>query len=242
MIALLLCLASFAADTSHQLVWNLAVKGQQVGTRTVTVKIVPAPNGSQRIMESFTELHGQVGPMRLDWRQRLTAIAVGTDPAAFTSVIDENGSAREIQGRWTPSHWMVAINGDGRVKETEWPVGKIDLSTSDLMDPDTRFPLAHFQTVRILSAESGDVVTGTVSQLGQSDLTVGGEKIPVTGFQVDSPQGKSVFWYSSEGYLVRYELTMLGIPMSAELSKAPPGGMDDFPVGIGSPKIEEQNL
>lgn len=242
MIALLLALAAHAADNSHQLVWNLAVKGQQVGTRTVTVKVVQAGNGEQRIMESYTELHGQVGPMRLDWRQRLTAIAVDGDPAAFTSVIDENGSTREIQGRWTPAQWVVSINGDGRLKETNFPVGKIDLSTSDLMDPDTRFPLAHFDTVRVLSAESGEVVTGSVKSLGQSDLTVGGEKVPVTGWQVDSQQGRSVFWYSSEGYLVRYEMTMLGIPMSAELAKAPPGGSDDFPVAAGSPKIEEQDL
>jgi hypothetical protein len=243
MLALLACLSAFAADVvEHDLTWNLSVKGQAVGTRTVREKYLQAENGGQRILESVTEIHGQVGPMQVNWRQRLTAVAVGSDPAAFTSVIDENGAGREIQGRWTPANWVVSINGDGRVKETDWPIGKIDVSTADLMDPDTRFPLAHFTTVRVLSAESGDVVTGTVKALGPSDLTVGSEPVQVTGYQWDSPQGKSVFYYSAEGFLVRYEITLLGIPMTAELAKPPPGGLDDFPVSAGSPSIEETPL
>ncbi len=242
MLALLLPLAALAADASQQLTWTLAVKGAPVGTRTVQVRTVSADNGGQRILESFTELHGQIGPVRVDWRQRLTAVAVDQDPAAFTSVVDEGGSLREIQGRWTPSHWSVSVNGDGRLKQTDWPIGKVDLSTADLMDPDTRFPLSHFETVRILSAESGDVYTGTVTPLGPSDLVVGGAPVPVTGYRVDSAAGRSTFYYSSEGFLVKYEMTLLGIPMTAELAKPPPGGQDDFPVALGRPTIDEQPL
>jgi len=73
MLALLLPLAALAADASQQLTWTLAVKGAPVGTRTVQVRTVSADNGGQRILESFTELHGQIGPVRVDWRQRLTA-------------------------------------------------------------------------------------------------------------------------------------------------------------------------
>ncbi|MBA2321810.1 MAG: hypothetical protein H0V89_11740 [Deltaproteobacteria bacterium] len=230
------------ADLTQQLTWNLSVKGQVVGTRTVTVKFVGADEGQQRILESWTEIHGQAGPVRLDWRQRLTAVAVGQDPAAFTSVIDEGGRAREIQGRYSPAQWTVTVNADGRLKQTDWPIGKIDLSTADLMDPDSRFPLAHFETARILSAESGDVVTGTVKSLGPSLIDVKGAQVQCTGYQWDSGQGRQTFWYSPEGFLVRYEITLVGIPMVAELAKPPPGGLDDFPVAAGHPKVEESAL
>ncbi len=242
MIAALLPLLAHGADLTQQLTWNLSVKGQVVGTRSVTVKFVAADNAQQRVLESWTELHGQAGSVRLDWRQRLTAVAVGADPAAFTSVVDEGGRVREVQGRFTPAQWTVSVNADGRVKQTDWPVGKIDLSTADLMDPDTRFPLAHFETARILSAESGDVVTGTVKSLGPTRLDVKGESVQCTGFQWDSGQGRQTFWYSPEGFLVKYEITLLGIPMVAELAKPPPGGLDDFPVAVGTPTIAESDL
>jgi hypothetical protein len=242
MLVVLLPMLAQGADLSQQLTWNLSVKGQVVGTRTVTVKFVAADNAQQRVLESWTEIHGQVGSVHLDWRQRLTAIAVGPDPAAFTSVVDEGGRVREIQGRYTPAQWTVNINADGRVKQTDWPIGKIDLSTADLMDPDSRFPLAHFDTARILSTESGEVVTGSVKSLGPSRIDVKGESVQCAGYQWDSGQGRQTFWYSPEGFLVKYEITLLGIPMSAELAKPPPGGLDDFPVASGSPKVEESDL
>src|SRR5690349_6266417 len=134
MLVALLSLVAHGADLSQQLTWNLSVKGQAVGTRTVTVKFTSADSTPQRILESWTEIHGQAGSVRLDWRQRLTAVAVGGDPAAFTSVIDEGGRVREVQGRYSPAQWTVSVNADGRLKQTDWPIGKIDLSTADLMD------------------------------------------------------------------------------------------------------------
>src|SRR5687768_4511245 len=98
-----LCLAAMAhaADMQHQLVWDLAVQGQKVGTRTLTIKYAKADVGFERTIESYTEVAGSVGPVRVNWRQRMTAHAAGRDPASFTSTVDQNGRAMEIQGRWT---------------------------------------------------------------------------------------------------------------------------------------------
>jgi hypothetical protein len=41
---------------------------------------------------------------------------------------------------------------------------------------------------------------------------------------------------------VKYETTLLGIPLTAELAKPPPGGLDDFPVAVGTPKVEASDL
>jgi hypothetical protein len=193
----------------------------------------------RRIVESWTELSGNIGPLRVNYRQRLTGHAEGSDPASFQSVIDEDGALREVQGRWSPSAWWVVTTADGRSRTVEVPINRIDLSTVDLVDPGSGLQLARFDEARILSAETGEILSGPVSELGISDIMIGATSVQVSGFAWDSPQGRSSFFYSADGFLVRYETQMLGVPMEAQLEQPPPGGVDDFPVASGRPAIEE---
>jgi len=233
-----------AADLEHALVWDLSVQGQKVGTRELTVKYVRDEGavGFRRVIESWTQINGAVGPMRVTYRQRMTAHATGREPASFHSVIDQNGSALEVQARWSPSSWWVTTSTSGRSRTIDMPLNRIDISTADLMDPDTRYPLTHYDELRLLSAETGEVLSGPLEQLGTSNLTIGGRSTQVHGYVWTSPQGKSEFYYSADGFLVRYEIQLLGITMTAVLNHAPPGGVDDFPVRVGAPAIEEINL
>ncbi|MFT4628167.1 MAG: hypothetical protein ACI8PZ_006862 [Myxococcota bacterium] len=242
MVALLALTGALFAAEPHQLTWDVTVKGQPLGKREATIKYAEGDLGMRRIIESWTELDGQVGPIRVRYRQRLTAHAVSREPASFQSVIDENGALREVQGRWTASGWMVTVTGDGRSRTVEMPLDRIDLSTADLVDPATSFVLAHYETARILSAETGEVAAGPITELGISELTIAGEPVQVTGYGWDNPQGRSTFYYSPDGFLVRYETQILGIPMVAVLNAPPPGGVDDFPVGISPPAVEELPL
>ena len=240
-LTLLISLAG-GAEMEHHLSWNLSIQGNVVGRRDLSVKYVKGDVGMRRIIESWTELDGAAGPIRVQYRQRMTAHAEGSDPAAFQSVIDEGGARREVQGRWTPSAWWVTVNADGRQRTLELPINRIDLSTADLMDPSSRLPLSHFEEARILSAESGEVLSGPITQLGIQDMDVAGESVLVTGYAWDSAQGRSEFYYSADGFLVRYTTQLLGIQMEANLAKPPPGGVDDFPVSYGPPAIEVTNL
>ena len=54
--------------------------------------------------------------------------------------------------------------------------------------------------------------------------------------------GKSVFWFSADGFLVEYDMALLGIQMKAVMKHPPPPGIDDFPVFVGAPEIEEIQL
>ncbi len=233
-----------AADLEHKLSWDLSVQGQKVGTRELTVKYIRDEGavGFRRVVESWTEMAGAVGPMRVTYRQRMTAHASGREPASFHSVIDENGSGLEVQARWSPSAWWVTTSTSGRSRTIDMPLNRIDLSTADLMDPDTRYPLSHYDELRLLSAETGEVLTGPLEHIGTSNITIGGQKVQVHGHVWTSPEGKSEFYYSADGFLVRYEIQLLGISLSAILNHAPPGGVDDFPVRVGAPAIEEINL
>jgi len=228
---------ALAADR-QTLVWDLSINGQQVGRRSLVIKHVPTDEGVRRILELWTEVDGQVGASRVNYRQRLTAHAVGRSRAAFQSVVEENGSAREIQGRETPTGWMVTLIQDGRERTQMVPLERIQLSTVDLLDPSTTWTLARFDALRMLSAETGDVAGGEVSSQGMGSHPVGGASIPVTTYHWEGPQGRSVFSFSTDGYLVHSETPMLGLTVSATLSQPPPGGPDDFPVALWPAAVE----
>jgi hypothetical protein len=230
--------AALAATFQHQLSWDISVGGSPIGHRDVTVKYVSGDTATRRIVESWTELDGAVGPLRIRYRQRMTASAEGRDPASFQSVIDENGRTREVQTRWTPAGWVVTTVADGRARTGTLDASRVDFSTADLFDPDSRLGFAGRQGARILSAESGELLQGTVADLGDSVLDVHGEQVPVHGWAWDSAEGRSAFWYSAEGYLVSYDLKLLGVAVSARLRAPPPGGVDDFPVAIGRVPVE----
>lgn len=237
-----LMLAAFtasAADLEHELSWELSVQGQRIGQRDVTVKYVQADVARRRIIESWTEIDGSVGPIRVVYRQRMTAHTTERDPASFHSVMEQNGVPSEVQARYSPSGWFVTTNQGGRARTVEMPLNRIDISTADLMDPATRYPLNRFDKVRILSAETGEVLVGPVEDLGMKDIQAGNATVQTHGYAWNAPTGKSTFWFTAEGFLVAYDMNVLGVQIDAKLMHAPPAGADDFPVGYGRPNIEE---
>jgi len=231
-----------AADLQHTLVWDLSVGSTPVGTRKLTIKYVPDDEGTRRILESLTDVDGQVGPIRARFRQRMTAHIGPHEPASFHSVVEENGRLMEIQGRWTPSAWMVTTTADRRSRSVDMPLNRVDLSTADLMDPYTQFGLDKLTEARVLSAESGDVVVGPVEKLGVEEITIDGIPVQVSGYQWASPQGTQSFWYSSDGFLVKYQTQLLGVTLDALLQDPPPGGVDDFPVAVGGTSVEQVDI
>ena len=119
---LLLSLCAQAEDLEHKLSWAISVDGKRIGQRDVTVKYVPGEVGQRRILESWTEVDGTAGSMRLVYRQRMTAHAADREPASFHSVMEQNGVPVEVQARWTPSAWWVTTNTGGRQRTVDVPV------------------------------------------------------------------------------------------------------------------------
>ena len=241
MLALLLALAS-AAETQQSLTWDLMVQGRPVGTRKVTIKYVSEGVATRRILEAFTDIDGQLGPIRARYRQRMTAHVAPGEPASFHSVVEENGRLMEIQGRWTPSVWMVTTTADRRSRSVDYPLDAVNLSTADLMDPYSQVSLDRLSNARVLSAESGDVFQGPVVSLGVEELSIAGTPVQVSGYQWTSPQGASSFWYSTDGFLVKYQTQVLGVTLDAVLHAPPPGGSDDFPVAAAGASLDVSDL
>ncbi|TNE83999.1 MAG: hypothetical protein EP330_31020 [Deltaproteobacteria bacterium] len=230
MLPLLLLSASFAAEpTTVELTWSLSLGDQAIGERTATIKTRDAERGSRRVIEVLTDVDAEVAGMKLTYDQRLTAHA-GTGPASFHSVLRDNGKPREIQGRSNFSGWTVTVVESSDTRTWDLPSTKIDLSTADLLDPQSQVALDRFSQVKLLSAETGDVFTVEIEPLGPSTVDLGSAKVDVIGYALHGGPGTTKVFYSSSGYLVRHETRLLGKSIVATLTGAPPVSADDAPL------------
>jgi len=214
---------------SQDLTWEIRAGGAVIGSRTATIKYQPTNGDIHRIIESWTDIRGRVGPVDVDFQQRLTLFA-SAGPSSFHAVIDEDSIPREVQARRSAGGWTVSVADKRRVRTWTAPDHQIQLSTADLLDPLTRVPLASFENARILSAETGDLWEGAVESMGESTITIDGARVPVNGVAWSSPEGRNQFWFSSEGFLVRYQIRVIGFVVEGTLVDPPPRGADEFPV------------
>ncbi|MBX2797276.1 MAG: hypothetical protein KTR31_06410 [Myxococcales bacterium] len=217
---------TLAADREHTLSWRLSVDGTAVGTRTLTVRQLGARDGTSRMLTEVTEI--TLG--EASYRRRLSAHVAGRQPAAFHAVVDNDGATLDVQGRWTPLHWIVTTTSTGRSRTRQLPLGQIDLSTVDLADPLTSLPLTRLTSAQVLDASTGEVQSGSVEHQGTHPVQIAGQTVQSSQLVWSGPQGAWTLFYSSDGHLVRYERPLLGSVLVGELSTPAPSGVDDFPV------------
>lgn len=233
MLLLLACLAG-ASDQPEQLTWQLTLNERAVGERTVSISKDSFGGVELRTVRSDTQVDASVLGIDLSMRQRMTANA-DIGPASFISVVEQGGVTAEVQGRKGFAGWVVSVASGGKSQSETLPGSAIDLSTADLIDPGTRVPLSRFSDAKLLIAETGVVVNGTVEPLGPSEVQVGSVTVPVEGYRwvpEEGPGKKHGYtgFYSSEGWLVRFETVLYGQRVSGLLTEAPPQGADDEPL------------
>lgn len=240
MYLLLAATLALSAPVEKTLTWNISVEGQLLGTRTLTIRYPSGTEGQRRVLESWTELDGRVGPLPLRYRERLTA-NIEYDPASFLSVQETNRATREVSARRVPSGWMVSLTEDGRYRSFDIPAGDVNLSTVDLLDPESAVPLSRFSHANVLSAETGTLFEGDVLPLDPVTLKIGEQALWAQPYRFTHQEGTGTFFYTAEGFLLRYEMRVLGYDMVAVLAAPPPGGPDDVGLTV-SATVGESDL
>jgi hypothetical protein len=232
---------AMAADVEQSLTWDVQVDGVPSGVHTLTVKYVSSPDGSlRRILESYTEVVSiENSPVAI--KRRMTGHA-GLSPATFTSVVNDNGVAREVQATNDDEGWRINLTTEGKSTNYELTGSRIDMSTLDLFDPVTAVPIGRYHRAKILSVDDGDILEGEVVRMGNSTLIIDGEKVLVDEFIWTAPQDKWSFFYTPDGFLVRYEHNIGTAKVVGELRDPPPQGLDEAPVSRTPPAIEEADL
>ncbi len=221
--------------------WDLSIGDQVVGQRTLTVQTESIGGAELRTLRAETRVDASVLGRSFAFRQKLTANA-DHGPASFVSATDLQGELMQVQGRRAALGWILTVTADDRTRTWELDATDVDLSTADLLDPGSRVPLSRFTEVALLSAETGDILRGTVEPLGPSEVRIGETEVAVEGYRLRTDDGDGVFFYTSEGWLVRFETRLFGRAVAGTLSAPPPRGADDQPVPVFGPPLESEPL
>lgn len=227
LIAVATAHAAHAAPEVHRVTWSLRLDGQEVGQRAATFTVEREGDDVRRTIEAHTKVAATVGPVAWRYEQKLTANGL-VGPLAFRAVIVEDGAPREVQGRWAPAAWTIALADARSTRTYEAAAFRVDLSTVDLLDPYASRTLGRFSTLKVLSAETGEIFEGTVESLGGGTVQVAGRDVAVQGWAWTSSLGRSQFWYDGEGWLVKFETALLGRNVEGVLTQPPPSSPDSF--------------
>ena len=243
--------AAWAADGEAQtMTFDLIVDGAVVGQREVTVRYLPAiqPAGTEsRLIETYTTMDAQVGAWTAKVKNRATGHVTGTG-SSFTSSSSLNGKISEVQGRTlADGRWDMHGVFDRELRRWELRRTEVDLSSIDLLDPVRSKLMTELGRARIISAETGQMMSGPIEDLGEDTLTVGDREVVVHRYAWTPAEGRFELAWSEAGLLLDWSAEVGGRRVDARIRELPPprvyGSLIDDTVTVEPlPTFQEEEL
>jgi hypothetical protein len=221
--ALLLALAAPTARADEQVLrYQLLAQDRAVGSRDVTIKYVPTPTGELRLLEAWTSFVLPIPKGTFRYEQRLGA-RFGGD-RGFVASMSLDGQVREVQARQgIDGAWAVSRASAQGAHSEALPTEAVDLVSSEIFDGQRALrALQAGAQLSLLSAETGTVLSGPVTDLGPGTMAVGPDEIEVLRYRFEPPEGTMTLAYSRDGWLIAYDYQVLGLLVGARLQKLPP--------------------
>jgi hypothetical protein len=239
---LLLSLGDARAETQN-LRYTLSMGDQVVGHRTLKIRYIPSAYGEKRFIESWTEFRIQVARLPFAYKQRLSGLAK-SKPMGFSAVMAEGEFLREVQLVRQPETWSVSHAERGRTWTLSVNPSDFDATSLTLVDPGAKGFLDNLLRLRVLSAETGKVIQGGLSNQGQSTLSIGENKVVAQHYTWHLDSGDIELAYAETGHLLRYTVSVAGKTMTATLDDLPlPRTFEeDMPTSLVGGSIEEEAL
>ncbi|MEE2750897.1 MAG: hypothetical protein VX519_05670 [Myxococcota bacterium] len=221
LLAILLVSEPAAHAETRELIYDMVLDGASVGRRRVTLRYLPAEHGEIRMLESYTEFSVLLGRKPFTFVQRLSGMgAVG--PSGFVSSMREGGRPEEVQLTERLDGWRITLASNGRLKSWDLPTGAFDATSLTLVDPDAAVELVSSASIlRVLSAETGNVIEGPIESIGASTLKIAGQQMNVTRWRWTLPVGPVELSYGPAGHLVAYTVLVAGKTVEVQLQAVP---------------------
>jgi hypothetical protein len=242
MLGLVLASLVAAAVEPQVFTWDITFLGQPIGEHTLDVSYDQTEEGLERVFRSTTHIDAR--PVDFEYlHDSVVAARAGGGPASFNATVTINGATSASELRWDHNGLFLSqIDARGRATTRTLPTDAVDLSTADLFDPLSKVPLTRFDSVTVISAETGDLWSSRVRRLGPSEVAVEGTGMLVEGVVLHPPEGRTALFYNTVGVPLRYEYYVEGRLFEAVLRHLPPPGIDEQPVPEGRPPIEAVEL
>jgi|GEM_PF-1447849 len=213
------CFGANANAETEELNYELTFQGQRVGERVVSVRWL-ATDTDRRFITSWTDFTLELPLQTFSFQERMSGLG-GVEPKGFTSSLSENGNLSQIQLVSSSNGWSVNHARDGVGWSIPLPETAVDATSLTLVDPGAVGFLEGLRGLRVLSAESGTVISGTLENRGLSSVSVGGEMLSVQSWVWHAGEGDVALYYGEHGHLIRYSVDVLGQTLDATLTEAP---------------------
>jgi len=232
-MVLLLSSLAFAESATVTLRYTMTLDGQAIGHREVKVTSM---GPDLRMVEVWTE--GDL-PLDVHFEQKMTGLASG-DPQPFSAVNEERGMPSEVQLTKAPEGWVVHVAEPTRVGKSTYAWGTFDETSLSLVDPGG-VRLRDGQTLDVLSAETGEILSGPLKESGPVQVTVDGTALQGVSYvwTVDGQELELV--YGDDGTPLRYRSVLLGQTVELVL-EAPPDWGEALEAPIVGPRVKEEEL
>jgi len=206
---------------TRELIYDMVLDGASVGRRRVTLRYLPGEHGEIRMVESYTEFSVLLGRKPFTFVQRLSGMgALG--PSGFVSSMREGGRPEEVQLTERLDGWRVSLASNGRLKSWDLPTAAFDATSLTLVDPDAAVELVSTASMlRVLSAETGNVIEGPIESIGAGTLKIAGQEMNVTRWRWTLPVGPVELSYGPAGHLVAYTVLVAGKTVEVQLQAVP---------------------
>jgi hypothetical protein len=206
------------AETQH-LVYSLQVDEQSVGHREVSIRYLVGDRGEVRLLESYTEFRVALPGQDLEVKQRLSGMG-GQGRGDFSCAMSQNGEAREVQVSKQPGGWIVTLAELGRARSWELEAGAFDATSLSLVDPGA-LSLEGRSHLRILAAETGAVLEGTLSEGGSRSVFLGDSVVEGIVYDWETADGSVQLVYEPGGVLLEYSMPVGVGVLRARLESMP---------------------
>jgi hypothetical protein len=224
MIGILLTAVTLRAEPIQQsLIYDLMIVGEPVGHRKVTITYIP-PTGDSldgaREIESFTDIQMTVAGKDIVYRQQATGY-FSDSGSKFVSVVSINDESFEIQGKQRSNNvWTInQILPSGIHRQQFSPNELTDISLA-LFDPGQAMQWRTGQQ-SIYEVETGSVWTGDWSSLGEHSITNQDTAVYGRKMRFHGHRGDWTGTWSTEGLLIDWSLTVIGVTVDATLRSIP---------------------
>ncbi len=237
-----LCASPAIAGESHTYGYRLVVDGAPVGERTVTVRYL---DDDVRLLEAHTTLGLTVGREAIAFEQRLGGRGRRTTGGFVAS--NREGQVRsqvqlvEHEGGWT----RVKVDPWGEEID-ELPWAAFDETSLSLLDPGVTRRFQGLSTLRVLSAETGDVLSGPLEEVGSKTIVVDGEPTEATAY-VWQPQGLGnlTLVYGHRGHLLAWSWSYFGVVVKGQITTGLPperSWEESLDAGLMGPALTAEDL
>jgi len=163
------------------------------------------------------------------------------EPQLVYAIMREESGFNPRAESWANARGLMQLM-QGTAESMASRIGMRRPRTADLFDPMSHVPLTRFDSVTVISAETGELWSSPVRRLGPSEVAIEGTELLVEGVVLHPPEGRTALFYNTVGVPIRYEYYVEGRLFEAVLRHLPPPGIDEEPVPGGQPAIRTVDL